>query len=233
MLPRHVAFIMDGNGRWAKERDLPRSQGHRAGTDNLKRIIKYARTRGIEALTFYAFSTENFSRPLSEVRFLFSLISEYFQREIHEMIEEGMQVHFLGDLSLFPMPVRRVLEQTQKQTAAGAAIKVNIALGYGSRQEILSAVNTLLKEGKEEVSEEEFAAYLYTAGLPDPDLIIRTSGEQRLSNFLLYQSAYSELYFTDIYWPDFDTKAFEKALEEFAARNRRFGGVEENDNSHD
>ncbi len=227
MIPRHVAFIMDGNGRWAQELGLPRNQGHRAGTDNLKRIIKYARTKGIEVLTFYAFSTENFSRPLSEVTFLFSLISEYFQREIQEMIEEGMQVHFLGDLSLFPRPVRMVLEKTQQLTEKGDAIRVNIALGYGARAEILSAVNALLKEGVEKVDEEQFASKLYTAGVPDPDLIIRTSGEQRLSNFLLYQSAYSELYFTDRYWPDFDTEAFEEALTEYGSRSRRYGGIEE------
>ncbi len=227
MLPRHVAFIMDGNGRWAKEQGLPRNQGHRAGTNNLKRLIKYARKKEIEMLTFYAFSTENFSRPMSEVSFLFSLISEYFQREIQEMVEEGMRVHFLGDLSLFPSPVRMVLDKTERLTAKGDAIHVNIALGYGSRKEILAAVNSLLKEGVREVDEELFASRLYTAGMPDPDLIIRTSGEMRLSNFLLYQGAYSELYFTDLYWPDFDTEAFEEALTEYGSRSRRYGGIEE------
>jgi undecaprenyl diphosphate synthase len=146
VIPRHVAFIMDGNGRWAKERGLPRNRGHRAGTDNLKRIIKYARAKEIEYLTFYAFSTENFSRPLEEVQFLFSLISEYFQREIQEMIDEGMRVVFLGDLTLFPLSVRKVLKKTQELTAEGKSIQVNIALGYGARAEILSAVNALLKE---------------------------------------------------------------------------------------
>ncbi|MDI9472303.1 MAG: polyprenyl diphosphate synthase [Bacillota bacterium] len=227
MIPRHVAFIMDGNGRWAKERGLPRNRGHRAGTDNLKRIIKYARAKEIEYLTFYAFSTENFSRPLEEVQFLFSLISEYFQREIQEMIDEGMRVVFLGDLTLFPLSVRKVLKKTQELTAEGKSIQVNIALGYGARAEILSAVNALLKEGVAKADEELFSSKLYTAGMPDPDLIIRTSGELRLSNFLLYQSAYSELYFTDLFWPDFDTGAFEKALEEYGSRSRRYGGIEE------
>ena len=226
MLPQHVAFIMDGNGRWAKERGLERSEGHRAGTENIRQIIRTSRDLGIKCLTFYAFSTENFKRPESEVSFLMSLLQEFFKSEIQELYREGARIHILGDLSLFPLPVRFILEHAQKYTKDNDTIHINLALAYGGRAEIVWAVNKLLKEDVKEVDEDSFSSYLFTSGMPDPDLVIRTSGEYRISNFLLYQIAYSEFYFTPVYWPDFDQDHYRLALEDYEMRTRRFGGLD-------
>ena len=226
MLPQHVAFIMDGNGRWAKERGLQRSDGHRAGTETLRQIIRTSKDLGIKYLTFYAFSTENFKRPKTEVKFLMTLLQEFFNSEIQELYAEGARIHILGDTSLFSLPVRMVLDHAVKYTKDNASIHINLALGYGGRGEIIQAVNRLLDENVNKIDEETFSSYLYTAGMPDPDLVIRTSGEYRISNFLLYQLAYSELYFTPVYWPDFDTNHYKEALQDYATRARRFGGLD-------
>ncbi|NLY72710.1 MAG: di-trans,poly-cis-decaprenylcistransferase [Tissierellia bacterium] len=227
MIPIHVGFIMDGNGRWAKSRGLPRSAGHRAGTENIRHIIRTSKDLGIKYLSFYAFSTENFKRPVEEVTFLMNLLIEFFNKELPELIEEGARIHILGDLSLFKPPVRFVLEKAIKSTADNDKIHVCLALGYGGRAEIVRAVNQIIAEGIKKVDEESFEDYLYTAGMPQVDFLIRTSGELRISNFLLYQLAYSELYFTPVYWPDFGKESYMEALEDFARRNRRFGGVED------
>lgn len=227
MLPEHVGFIMDGNGRWAQGRGLSRSEGHRAGTENIRNIIQVSKDLKIKYLSFYAFSTENFRRPLKEVRFLMSLLIEFFNKELPELNKEGARIHILGDLSLFSVPVRYVLEKAVETTKNNDEIHICLALGYGARAEILRAVNRLLEDGVKHVDEEGFKNYLYTAGMPDPDLIIRTSGEHRISNFLLFQLAYSELYFTPVFWPDFDKNQYYMALEDFSNRKRRFGGVDD------
>lgn len=228
-LPRHVAFIMDGNGRWAKKRGLKRTEGHRAGTENIRKIIRHSKDLGVEVVTFYAFSSENFSRPESEVSYLMRLIGEYFNSEIQELHREGAKITILGDLKSFSLPIQMILKSAMSLTKNNSDILVNIALGYGGRQEIIRAVNLAIKDNLEEVSPEQFVSYLYTAGMPDPDLIIRTSGEQRLSNYLIYQSAYAELYFTDTLWPDFDIDCYERALETYTKRERRYGGLQHED----
>ncbi|HZK10711.1 MAG TPA: polyprenyl diphosphate synthase [Clostridia bacterium] len=226
MLPKHIGFIMDGNGRWAQSKGLSRSDGHRAGTENIRTIIKTSKDLKIKYLSFYAFSTENFKRPLKEVNTLMGLLIEFFNRELPELHKEGACIHILGDLSLFSAPVRFVLEKAMQTTKNNDEIHICLALGYGGRAEIIRAVNLLLENNIKQVDEESFKEYLYTAGMPDPDFIIRTSGEFRISNFLLFQLAYSELYFSPIYWPDFDKKQYLIALEEFSNRKRRFGGID-------
>lgn len=230
MLPTHVAFIMDGNGRWAAERGLKRTDGHRAGTENIRGIIRHSKDLGIKYLTFYAFSAENFSRPAEEVGFLMKLIPEFFNREIVELTQEGARIQIIGDIRQFSRPIQLVLRQAEKQTRHNDTIILNFALAYGGRQEIVRAVNQLLATGKKQVTEQDISDALYTGGMPDPDLIIRTSGEQRVSNFLLYQSAYSEFYFTPVYWPDFSVSQFEIALADYRSRKRRFGGLDADQN---
>lgn len=232
MLPTHVAFIMDGNGRWAKARGLERNAGHRAGTENIRAIIRHSKDLGIRYLTFYAFSSENFSRPPGEVGFLMKLIPEYFGKEIQELIQEGARIKIIGDISQFSRPIQFVLRQAEKQTAHNDTIQLNFALAYGARQELSQAFNRMMQDGLRHIDEQTISDYLYTKDIPDPDLIIRTSGEVRLSNFLLYQSAYSELYFTPVYWPDFDLKAYDEALQSYVNRTRRFGGLEDANENH-
>lgn len=221
----HVAIIMDGNGRWAKKRGLPRSLGHRAGVENVRKVVKYCSNNNIGYLTVYAFSTENFSRPKDEVSALMDLLIEYFNKEIDELFANDVRVNIIGDTSMFSPKVKQAIENAREKTKNCKKLVFSIALGYGSRAEIVQAVNKMLAEGKKDVTEQDISNYLYTFDMPDPDLIIRTSGEQRLSNFLLYQAAYSEFYFTDTLWPDFDEKEFDKAIEEYQRRDRRFGGV--------
>lgn len=225
LLPRHVAVIMDGNGRWAKKRGLMRSFGHKAGCENVRKAVKYCSKKGIEYLTVYAFSTENFRRPQEEVKALMSLLVQYFNNETDELKANGVRLNVIGDISCFPPKVCQAIENGLKKTAECDKLVFTIALAYGSRAEIVRAVREMIKNGEKDITEETLSRYLYTHDLPDPDLIIRTSGEERLSNFLLYQAAYSEFYFTDTLWPDFDEKEFDKALEEYSKRNRRFGGV--------
>ncbi len=224
-IPRHVAIIMDGNGRWAKQKGFPRTYGHKVGTENVRKIVKYCSKRGIEYLTVYAFSTENFKRPADEVGALMKLLVEYFNKETQELKENGVRLNVIGDVSTFSPVVQEAIQNGIEKTKDCTKLVFTIALAYGARAELVRAFKNMIADSVQDITEEIVSKYLYTFDLPDPDLIIRTSGEERLSNFLLYQAAYSEFYFTDVHWPDFDENEFEKALEEFARRNRRFGGV--------
>ena len=225
-LPAHIALIMDGNGRWAKRRFRPRSYGHRVGVQNMVRICTHAFRLGVRIVTVYALSTENLYRPKEELNVLFDLIRAYFSKKKDKLLEMGVKINVIGDLTVFPADIRdnilRVMDDTRSLTDG----LLNICLDYGSRQEIVRAVNAAVAQGRF-VDEASFAALLQTGGLPDPDLIIRTGGEVRLSNFLLYQAAYSELYFSNKMWPEFSRRDLEKAIENYSARDRRFGNVEE------
>lgn len=228
-LPNHVAFIMDGNGRWATQQGLPRIAGHRQGTRVLKDLVRCCKDWGIPLLTVYAFSTENWKRPLSEVAFLMRLFERLLQRELAELHEEGVCIRFLGDLSALPETLQAAISHSVATTAGNTAVTFNVAVNYGSRLEIVEACRRVaeqVQQGRlspEDISESTLRQQLYTAEYPDPDLLIRTSGERRLSNYLLWQLAYTELYFTDKLWPDFDRSAFHKALLSFQQRDRRFG----------
>lgn len=227
-LPRHVAIVMDGNGRWAQKRGLPRSFGHRAGTERLREIIRFSSDAGVRALTLYAFSTENWRRPEEEKSVLFSLLIEYFNSEIDELHENNVHITIFGEKDPFPEKVRAALVRAEDKTRENTGLRLNIALNYGSRSEILRAVRLCAEKAIElgaYPGDEAFESELYSAGQPELDLMIRTSGEERLSNFLLWQAAYAELYFTPIYWPDFTRDEYVKALQEFARRGRRFGGL--------
>ena len=226
-LPCHVAVIMDGNGRWAKRRGLPRSAGHRAGTERVRTIIRMSSDIGIRYLTLFAFSTENWKRPAGEVNTLMKLLLEYLRQELEELHEKNVRINTLGDLTKLPKDVLNEIDRAKQTTADNTGLTVNMAINYGSRQEIVTAVKKAAADGKEpaDIDEDYISSVLETAGQPDPDLMIRTSGETRISNFLLYQLAYAELYFTDTLWPDFDEAEYAKALNVFAVRNRRFGGI--------
>ena len=232
-LPKHVAIIMDGNGRWAKKRFLPRVMGHRQGKNNVKKLIQHSGKLGIEILTIYAFSSENWRRPDEEVSFLMKLFLESLKEELAEMHQTGMKVNFLGDLSLFPQALQAIMQESMALTAQNKGLILNVAVNYGSRAEIVRAAKLLCQEamqGKmnpETLTEAQFAQYLYTQEMPDPDLLIRTSGESRISNFLLWQCAYTELYFTDTLFPDFNPTEYDKALNWYASRERRYGMISE------
>ena len=228
-LPRHVAIILDGNGRWAKARGLGRSEGHRAGALAVREIVTYCREIGLRHLTLYTFSSENWSRPKTEVSALFSLLLEFLKAEVPRMLQQGISLKVFGDVEGLPLAVRTALKLAVKTTAKGGAMDLNLALNYGSRAEIVRAVRRIVADGvpADQISEETIASRLYTAGQPDPDLVIRTSGEQRLSNYLLYQIAYAELYFTPVAWPDFTPAEMAKALEAYQSRSRRFGKTQE------
>ncbi|MGB8992612.1 MAG: isoprenyl transferase [Desulfobaccales bacterium] len=228
-LPRHVAIIMDGNGRWAQRRGLLRVRGHVAGVESVRTVTRLARRLGISYLTLFAFSEENWQRPGMEIRALMALLRRYLHRELPEMQENQIALKAIGNLSQLPEEVQRDLAQTIAATADGARMALTLALSYGGRSEIVQAVKSLAREiaaGRlqpEDIDAALFSRYLYTAGMPDPDLVIRTSGEYRLSNFLLWQSAYTELYVTETLWPDFREDDFMKALEAYKQRERRFG----------
>lgn len=229
-IPVHVAIIMDGNGRWANERGLPRYEGHRQGVETVREIVRVSNQLGIKVLTLFAFSTENWKRPAWEVNYLMSLPEQYFNKELPELIKKNVQVRMIGDHSKLPPGVKKVIKEGAASTRHNNGMILNFALNYGSRLEILSAVNKIAAEAskgiiKRPLSEKKFSAYLYTKDLPDPDLLIRTSGELRISNFLLWQLAYSELYFTEVYWPDFTKIHLIQAIEEYQHRKRRFGKV--------
>lgn len=230
-LPRHVAIIMDGNGRWAKRRMLPRVAGHRAGMGKVKTIIRMSSDIGIKHLTMYAFSTENWKRPKEEVGALMNLLIEFLTKELDELHEKNVVFRTIGDISRLPDAVIWVLENAADKTKNNTGMTLNIALNYGARTEIVQAVQAIATEVKDKkisidaIDAQMISDHLETAGQPDPDLLIRTSGEERLSNYLLYQLAYAELYFTDTFWPDFDEAAYEKALLEFQNRARRYGGL--------
>lgn len=226
-LPRHVAIIMDGNGRWALSRGLPRLAGHKAGTENLRRIIRASVEFGVKYLTIYAFSTENWGRPPEEVQGLMFILEDVLDRELAELHQEGVQLRHIGRLErLAPNLQVKVLEAIE-MTKNNDRLVLNVAFNYGGRDEIVNAIQNIIKDGiaAEEVTEALVSRYLYTAGVPDPDLIVRPSGELRVSNFLIWQGAYSELYVTPKYWPDFDKEEYHRALQTFAQRDRRYGKV--------
>ncbi len=225
--PPHIAIIMDGNGRWAKQRGLPRQAGHKAGTDNLRRVIEACVELGVRTLTIYAFSTENWRRPAEEVSGLMMIFEEVIDRELAELNRNGVQLRHIGKLEGLKPAFADKVRQAIKLTSGNNRLVLNIAFNYGGRTEIMEAVRAIVAEGipPEAVTEELIANHLYTAGQSDPDLIIRTSGELRVSNFLIWQGAYSEYYIAPVYWPDFDKEQLRLALEEFAKRHRRFGGL--------
>ncbi|MDX2230400.1 MAG: isoprenyl transferase [Leptolyngbyaceae cyanobacterium bins.349] len=230
-LPRHVAVIMDGNGRWAKQRGLPRFMGHRRGVDALKNLLRCCRDWGVEALTAYAFSTENWGRPSEEVEFLMTLFERVLRQELREMMEENVRIRFVGNLQVLPRSLQSEIERAVEQTANNQGIQFTVATNYGGRQEILQACRAIAQKvqqgvlNPDEIDEALFGRHLYTAGICDPDLLIRTSGEMRISNFLLWQMAYAEIYVTETLWPDFDRHQFHQALSAYQQRERRFGKV--------
>lgn len=226
-IPEHVAIIMDGNGRWAKERGLSRMEGHEAGTENIRRILRRAAEQHVRYLTFWAFSTENWRRPEEEVAGLMSILGKALISETEELHRQGAQLRHIGDLTALDPELAASVREAMALTAHNHRIILTIAFNYGGRQELMHAIKGMLRDGldPEDVSEETFRRYLYMPELPDPDLIIRTSGECRISNFLLWQGAYSELYFTSKYWPDFTPEDFDVALADYASRERRFGAT--------
>jgi undecaprenyl diphosphate synthase len=228
-LPRHVAIIMDGNGRWAKARGLPRTEGHRQGTENLRRILRASVEFGIEILTIYAFSTENWKRPRAEIQVLLSILEMVIDRELEELNREGVQLRHIGEMEGIPPALQRKIHQAKALTANNNRLILNVAFNYGGRDEIIRAVRHIVADGipPDDITEELISSYMYTSPLPDPDLIIRTSGEIRLSNFLVWQGTYAEYYFTNTYWPDFSRDELLKALIEYSNRTRRFGKIDE------
>lgn len=232
-LPCHVAIIMDGNGRWAKRQGLPRIQGHRAGTENVRRLVECFRGYGLRYLTLYAFSTENWSRPKSEVRGLMGILARVIDRESKVLHEKGIRIKHLGRIDGLPPRLQEKVKRALKLTEHNDVMTLSVAFDYGGRAEILDAVRHILADGikAEDINEILFSHYLYTADVPEPDLIIRTGGEMRLSNFLIWQSAYSEFYSTKTLWPDFDEKEVERALIAYSERERRFGGLIEKRNT--
>jgi undecaprenyl diphosphate synthase len=233
IIPAHVAIIMDGNGRWAKSRGLPRTAGHKKGADSLRNVLNACRDAGVKYLTIYAFSSENWKRPSDEVSDLMQLLRHYLERELQELHENEVCLRFIGDLSQLDPDIRKQVDNAVELTSRNKAFSLTVALSYGSRQEMVRAVRKLVASvasGKmkvEDINEASICQALDTAGLPEPDLLIRTGGEQRLSNFLLWQSAYTEFYFTDVLWPDFDKVHFGGALQEYAKRERRYGNTGE------
>ena len=232
-LPRHIAFIMDGNGRWAKKRGLPRSAGHAAGTEALRELIRTISDIGIESMSIYAFSTENWNRPDDEVQALMKLLSRYFLSEIDELIEKNVHITILGELDAFPVEQRNALIQAMDRTRANTGLKLNIALNYGGRAEIIRAARLLAEECARgetqpgDIDMDALSRHMYTAGQPDVDLLIRTGGDERISNFLLWQSWYAELIFEKTYWPDYNKQKLFEDLNIYAGRDRRFGRVKD------
>ena len=224
-MPQHIAIIMDGNGRWAKARHLPRLAGHREGANAVKRTIEAAAQQGIKFITLYAFSTENWSRPQDEINGLMDLLCKTLDSYTGEAQQKNYRLLVSGSRAKLPPTVLEKIDKAVQTTAKNTGLTVNLALNYGARQELVHAVNTLLAQGKSEISMDDISAHLYQPTVPDPELIIRTSGEERLSNFLLWQAAYSEFYFTPVLWPDFNAQELQKALNAYATRTRRFGGV--------
>jgi undecaprenyl diphosphate synthase len=229
--PKHVAIIMDGNGRWAAAHGLPRGEGHRRGVEAVRRTVRAAIDLGIRHMTLFSFSSENWSRPPTEVDFLFGLFRLYIARDVAELHGRGVRITVIGKREGLPVDIRRMIEDTEKRTAGNDTLELIFAFNYGSRDEIVRAVRTIAEEVKAgaldpgAVDEAAIAAHLDTRGFPDPDLIVRTSGELRLSNFLLWQSAYAELVFLPVFWPDFGRESLETAIDEFGRRSRRYGGV--------
>ena len=226
VLPRHIAVVMDGNGRWAQRRFLPRSSGHKFGVDALKKIVRRCAEIGVRHLTVFAFSSENWSRPAEEVQTLMGLFIQALRRESPELARQGVQLHVVGDLSAFSAEMRDLIDQTEALTRGNDKLVLNVALNYGGRWDMLQAARALHAAG-EAPTQSGIERHLALAHSPDPDLLIRTGGERRISNFLLWQIAYTELYFTDTLWPDFNAQSLDEALVDFASRQRRFGGIPE------
>lgn len=226
-LPRHIAIIMDGNGRWAQKRGLPRTAGHAAGAEVFRTIATYCKDIGLEYLTVYAFSTENWKRSEEEVGAIMSLLEKYLHEAIEKMERDKVKMKFFGDVSRLSPELQRLIQETSEISKRFDGVQVNICLNYGGRDEIIRAARAFAASGKplESLTEDNFKDYMFSAGVPDPELIIRPGGEYRLSNFLMWESAYSELYFTDLYWPDFTTADIDKAIAWFQHRTRRYGGV--------
>ena len=230
-LPRHIAIIMDGNGRWAKKRGLPRTAGHAAGAETFRTIATYCKEIGLEYLTVYAFSTENWKRPADEVSAIMGLLKKYLLEAIAQMERDRVKMDFFGDLSLLTPELRQLCQRTREISTHYDGCQVNICLNYGGRDELMRAAMAYARdcvEGQADpnhLTQEQFGGYLYSRGVPDPDLVIRPSGELRLSNFLLWQSAYAEFYFTDVLWPDFSKEELHRAIAAYQSRSRRFGGV--------
>jgi len=231
-MPKHVALIMDGNGRWAKMKKLPRSEGHRQGTKNLKEIVRFSKNIGIKCLTVYAFSTENWTRSKDEVQFLMKLLLKFLNSELDELVENNVKINILGFEKHLNKDILTAIRRAEKKSCKNDGMIFNIAFNYGSRLEIVNAVNDIIKDIKlgkineDRITEEIFSKYLLTKNLPDPDILIRTSGEYRLSNYLLYQLAYTEMFFTDTLWPDFSNKEYYEILKQYSSRDRRFGREE-------
>ena len=223
-LPVHVGIIMDGNGRWAKQRLQPRAFGHKAGMNRLIALAEHARDIGIKYLTLYTLSTENLSRPKEELDGLFGLFRRYFSSNVKKLYKKNARLKIIGDKSVLPGDIQKLLRESEENSPPNANFTLIFAINYGSRAEIVNAVNRAVESGVK-VDSESFASLLYTGGIPDPDLIIRTGGEKRLSNFLMYQSAYAELYFTDVLFPDFSDAELDKAIQNYASRERRYGKV--------
>ena len=221
---QHIAFIMDGNGRWAQKRGMPREFGHTHGAATFRKIGRYCEKIGIKYMTVYAFSTENWKRPQKEVDALMKLFDEYLEDAFREMYDDNVRVRFIGNLSIFPASVQEQMAKIERETAQ-KPFSLNVAVNYGGREEIVHACNSLLASGKTEITEDDISAATYTKGQPDPDLVVRTGGDIRTSNFLLWQSAYSEYYFTKTLWPDYSEKDVDEAVAEFYSRKRRYGGV--------
>ena len=232
-LPKHVAIIMDGNGRWARKRNLPRTAGHEAGLQIVREITQECVRLGIKYLTLYAFSTENWRRPKQEVSFLMNLFYQSLQEVTTDLHHEEVRIRFLGNIDQLPPKLTALIKEVEAQTAQNQRLTLNLAINYGGRHEIIQAVRGLVQKAQEQglepekITEDQFTRFLFTAGQPDPDLMIRTSGEQRISNFMLWQTAYTELYFTSTLWPDFGPDSFRAALSAYKRRSRRFGGIKE------
>ena len=225
-MPRHIAIIMDGNGRWAKKRSLPRTAGHAAGSKTFKEIARYGNKIGLQYMTVYAFSTENWKRPKEEVDNIMGILRDYL-KDAKNFKDENIKVKFIGDISVLDKDIRELIDDAERESENATGMKLNIALNYGGRDEIVNAVKKIVKSGisADDIDEKTISDNLYTANMPDPDFIIRPSGEYRLSNYLIWQSAYAEYWFSDILWPDFKPKHLEMAIEQFNQRNRRYGGV--------
>ena len=230
-IPRHIAIIMDGNGRWARDRGWPRSQGHRAGTENIRRIIKSFIHYRVKYLTLFTFSTENWNRPDDEVDSLMNLLREAISKDAPRLHEEGVRIRHIGRLDRLPTSLRDAISESVELTKDNRIMTLSVAFDYGGRAEIIDAVRAIVKDGlaPADINNEVFQRYLYTNGLPDPDLVIRTAGEMRLSNFLLWQMAYSEYYSTSVHWPDFDEVEVTKALTAYSQRQRRYGSLSPGD----
>lgn len=229
-IPRHIAVILDGNGRWAKRRGLPRTAGHAAGSENFRKIATYCKNIGVDYLTVYAFSTENWSRPDDEVKAIMKLLDRYLREAIETMERDNIKMRVFGDVSALSPELRELVARTNEISDGYSGFQANICLNYGGRDEIIKAAMKYARdcsEGKADgnLTEDVFSGYLYSAGIPDPDLLIRPGGEKRISNFLLWQCAYSEFYFTDVLWPDFSTDELDKAIRDYQSRDRRFGNI--------